>query len=220
MRALTLPAGEVHIWQMHLDAAPDQFKRWQSFLSPEEQSRAARYRLAEHARRFTVARGRLRELLAGYLGCEPAGIRFRYGPSGKPAVAAGTELRFNISHSEDVALYAFALGREVGIDIERIRPDFRWERIARRYFSAAEQEALHSVPPELRPAAFFQLWTRKEAYLKARGEGLRFGRLHVEVDWDEAWWVVALEAPLGFAAALVVESREPLPVLRRLTQLK
>jgi 4'-phosphopantetheinyl transferase len=218
--ALTLPAGEVHIWQMRLDPEPDQVERLYSFLSPEERARAARYRLAEHARRFAVARGRLRELLAAYLESEPARVRFRYGASGKPAVAAGTELRFNISHSEDVALYAFALGREVGIDIERIRPDFGWERIAHRYYSAAEQELLRSLAPELRAAAFFQFWTRKEAYLKARGEGLRFSRLHAAADCDEAWWMVTLEAPLGFAAALAVESREPLPVLRRMTQLR
>jgi 4'-phosphopantetheinyl transferase len=218
--ALTLPAGEVHIWQMRLDPGPDQLERLHSLLSPEERARAARYRFREHARRFIAGRGRLRELLAAYLGCEPAGIRFRYGASGKPAVAAGTDLRFNVSHSEEVALYVFARGREVGIDIERIRPDFRWERIARRYYSAAEQELLRTLPPELRAAAFFQFWTRKEAYLKARGEGLRFGRLHAEADGDAAWWVVTLEAPPGFAAALVVESREPLPVLRRMTQLR
>lgn len=216
MRALELPPGAVHLWQARLDLSAEELSRANQTLSSDEQARAARYRFEVHRRRFVAARSRLRRLLAQYLGCEAVAVRFQYGPSGKPAVVADTDLRFNISHSEDVALYAFARGREVGIDVERIRETAGWERIAERYFAPAERALLEDVPPELRAAAFFQLWTRKEAYLKARGEGLRFGRLRAEPDCDAGWWVVSLEAPLGYAAALAVEATGAVPLLRRM----
>lgn len=217
MSALALPLNEVHVWKARLDLDPEELSRLAQTLSTDEQARAARYRFEVHRRRFIAARGCLRRLLAQYLGCQAAAVRFRYGPSGKPAVVSEADLRFNVSHSDDVALYAFAQGREVGIDVERIREARGWERIAGRYFTPGECALLDAVPPALRAAAFFQLWTRKEAYLKARGEGLRFGRLGAEPDSDPGWWVVALEAPLGFAAALAVEATPPVPMLRRMS---
>lgn len=218
MKALELPPGAVHLWQARLDLSADELSRLAETLSPDEQVRAARYRFEVHRRRFVAARGRLRRLVGQYLDCKAEAVRFQYSPCGKPAVVSETDLRFNLSHSEEVALYAFARGCEVGIDVERIRETAGWERIAERYFAPGERAQLEAVPPELRTAAFFQLWTRKEAYLKARGEGLRFGRLRAEPDRDAGWWVVSLEAPLGYAAALAVEAAGAVPLLRRMGQ--
>src|SRR5207253_323259 len=117
-------------------------------LAPDEQARAARFYRPEFGRRFAVARGVLRTLLARYAGAEPAAVRFAYGPQGKPALAepGGTSLRFNVSHSGELAYYAFAWGREVGIDVERIRPLSDDLRLAERFFSPAETAALLALP--------------------------------------------------------------------------
>ena len=119
----------------------------------------------------------LRTILGRYLGRDPAQLRFRYGPSGKPVlyVESGSHsIRFNVSHTRDIALYAVTIGREIGVDIERIRVDFGTEDIAARFFSGREVAALGALPPPYRLEAFFTCWTRKEAYLKARGQGLSF----------------------------------------------
>ena len=142
----------------------------------DEKSRAARFRFARDRNHFIAARGILRELLGGYLHRSPAELEFDYGPSGKPALRTegpSSPVRFNLSHSHGLAVYAFALGREVGIDLEPIRPDFAADDIAGRYFSTRELNELRALPPELRPEGFFLCWTRKEAYVKARGEGLQ-----------------------------------------------
>jgi 4'-phosphopantetheinyl transferase len=128
-----------------------------------------------HRNRFVAARALLRDLLAGYLAEPPAAIRFAYNEWGKPALAPGfaaLDVRFNLSHSQDLALYAFALEREVGVDLELIRGDFANERLAENFFSPAEVAALRALPREHQARGFFNCWTRKEAYVKARGQGL------------------------------------------------
>jgi 4'-phosphopantetheinyl transferase len=117
----------------------------------------------------------LRTLLGRYLDLEPNGLRFSYGSHGKPALAGecgGGKVRFNLSHSHELALFAFTRGRVVGIDLERIRPDLVNEQIAERFFSPREIAMLRALPGSLEKEAFFTCWTRKEAYIKARGDGL------------------------------------------------
>ncbi len=144
-------------------------------LSADERARAAKFYFDKDREHFIVARGLLRTILGRYLDREPENLSFRYGPQGKPALAEisdGHAIRFNLSHSHGFALYAIARGREVGIDIEWIRPDLAIAEIAERFFSASEAALLRSLPAEARLEAFFRCWTRKEAYIKARGEGL------------------------------------------------
>jgi 4'-phosphopantetheinyl transferase len=142
-------------------------------LDEDERARARAFLFPQHRQRFIAARGTLRLILAQYLAQAPADLRFETGRHGKPALAPGTlDLRFNVSHSDDLALYAVSEGREVGVDLERIREDLSVEDIARRSFSRSEVEGLLSLPPPARTSAFFACWTLKEAYLKARGEGL------------------------------------------------
>lgn len=168
---------EIHVWHAALDRDAGAVERWASTLSPDEIARANRFHFANDKNHYIVGRGMLRELLGKYLGQVPASLEFSYGEHGKPALAgahAASGLSFNLSHSGGLVVYAFAKARNLGIDVERIKPDFVSEDIARRYFSAREVNDLLSLPTdEERPEAFFRCWTRKEAYLKARGAGLQ-----------------------------------------------
>ena len=144
-------------------------------LTVDERQRAERYIFERDRTHFVVARGLLRVLLGRYLRQEPQYLRFTYGPHGKPALATDTgggALGFNVSHSHGLALYAVTRGREVGVDVERIRPEVAQEKIAERFFSPREVTVLRALPTPLQAAAFFACWTRKEAYIKAKGEGL------------------------------------------------
>lgn len=132
--------------------------------------------LENHSRRFVMARGMLRVLLAGYLQAEAAELRFDYGPYGKPALRAelGVTLQFNVAHSSDVALYAMSRKRVVGIDVERMRDDFDFIEIANHFFSPLEVRTLCALQSDERKQGFFNCWTRKEAYIKALGQGLNY----------------------------------------------
>lgn len=216
-----LDADDVHVWSCDLSWAAAALPAAASDLSEEERERAARYLLSRHGQRFAAGRGALRILLARYLRCEPRDLVLRSGSEGKPALAGKNELdlRFNLSHSADAALFAFARGRELGVDVERLRPGVDCEGIARRFFSPREAEQLLDLPPERRTAAFFTCWTRKEAYVKARGSGLAVPLDSFEVDpagppalrsrgggaEAERFTLLDLPAPAGFVAALAVE---------------
>jgi 4'-phosphopantetheinyl transferase len=171
---LTLQNDEVHIWLAGLDVDPQERTRLRSYLNEEEVSRAERFVFPRDRDHFIVARGRLRELVGRYLHCPPNAVQFKTGRHGKLSlVDDGDPLRFNLSHSHGLALYGFCMGREIGIDTEKIRPEFAGEEIAERYFSVTEQRELAELPKELRDTAFFLCWTRKEAYIKAHGDGLQ-----------------------------------------------
>lgn len=168
---------EVHVWRVGLEESGARLERLWRLLDAEERRRAERYHFERDRRHFIVARGTLRRLLGDYLDLAPESLRFSYSAYGKPALedearAVAPDLRFNLSHSGALALYVFARGRELGIDIERMREDFDLQELAARFFSAAESRALLELPAGLRTRAFFNCWTRKEAYVKARGEGL------------------------------------------------
>jgi 4'-phosphopantetheinyl transferase len=171
---LVLPENDVHIWLASLDVDAQELSRLSSYLHKDEISRAERFVFPRDRDHFVVARARLRELLGKYLRCPPNAVQFKTGRYGKLSLLDDRDpLRFNLSHSHAVALYGFCVGREIGIDTEKIRVGFAGEAIAERYFSATEQRQLAELPDELRDTAFFLCWTRKEAYIKAHGDGLQ-----------------------------------------------
>jgi 4'-phosphopantetheinyl transferase len=172
---LRLAQDEVHVWRAPLVLPAWQLRHLWQILSPEERSRADRFRFAQHRDNHIAARGLLRLILSRYLNIAPAHLRFSYGAWGKPSLAAetgGERLRFNLSHSGELALYALAGGREVGVDLELIREDFAETTVAQRTFSPREFAVLSALPASEWTRGFFNCWTRKEAYIKARGEGL------------------------------------------------
>ena len=163
--------SEVHIWRATLDRPPKEVERLAQTLSTDERGRAARFHFEQDRQRFIVARGLLRTILSNYLSIPADRLQFDYGPHGKPTIKA-TSLRFNLSHSQNLALYALTCDRELGVDIEFIRPINDAVQIAQRYFSPCENAIFQALAPDQKPAGFFHHWTRKEAYLKAVGDGL------------------------------------------------
>jgi 4'-phosphopantetheinyl transferase len=174
-RTMTLGRDEVHVWRASLDQPKPQSQCFLHTLVADEQARARRFYFERDREHFIVARGVLRAILGCYLNRPPECVAFRHGTHGKPAIAGDTDLhgiRFNVSHSHGLALYAITRGRKVGIDLERIRSDLAAMEIAERFFSRREITTLQALPTEAQRQAFFECWTRKEAYIKARGEGL------------------------------------------------
>ncbi len=222
---LVLPRDEVHVWRADLDRKTSEISKLQQTLSEDERARAARFHFSHDRSRFIVARGVLRAILGRYVNVPPGQIEFRYEYNGKPGLAAACEedeLRFNLSHSHGLALYAVASGREVGIDIEYIHATKADDGIAERFFSPAEVAALRALPAKKRTRAFFTCWTRKEAYIKARGTGLALpldqfdvtvdpgqpaALLSTRGDPEEAsrWSLRDLDPGPGCVAALAVE---------------
>lgn len=224
---LVLPGEEVHLWRVDLAAVADGESRWLTILSPDEQTRAARFRFARDRRRFAATRAVLRMVLGAYLGSEPGKIIFAYAEKGKPSLRSqnsAESIEFNVSHSGDVALLAFARGRPLGVDVEQVRDNLDPLAIARRYFSAQEQSQLAALAPEERYAGFFRCWTRKEAYIKARGDGLSLPLDSFDVslaardqnallgcrtdDTDITMWPLRdIEVATGYTSALCVQGR-------------
>lgn len=206
---------EIHVWCVELDETGE-VAALAACLSEEERERASGLLSGTHQRRFVVARGMLRRLLGLYLDQDPSAVTFARGAHGKPFLPEGG-LHFNVSHTHELALYAIARDHEVGVDVEWMRPQVAHEQIAARFFSLEEQEALAQVPDEERQAAFYNIWTRKEAYVKARGDGIAAGLgtfavslgaeaalLHSDEGRDEVerWKLIALEPAAGYVAAL------------------
>jgi 4'-phosphopantetheinyl transferase len=165
----------VDIWRIDLTLSEEEIRLGRPWLSPDELRRAGRYAFEKDRRRFVVARMALRQILSTYLPAAPEGLVFAYGAHGKPELAGGledSELRFNLSHSAAIAVLAVARRAMLGVDIERIDGKLAAGEIAKRFFASAEAKTLQSLPPAERTKAFFASWTRKEAYLKAIGEGL------------------------------------------------
>jgi len=216
----SLETGTVHVWRVALDQPDESLDRFRRTLEPDELNRACRFHFEKHRRHFIVARGFLRSVVARYLETQPEALRFSYGAYGKPALASEHVLRFNLSHSHEVALLAVALDAELGVDVEHIRADFASEEIARRFFSRAEVEVFNALPQEEQVAAFFRCWTRKEAYIKAIGKGLSQALdafdvtlapdtapalLRAEHDDASRWWLSDVDVGEGYAGALAVE---------------
>lgn len=213
---IALPPDTLHIWTAELNRQHD--TSWQT-LSPDEQARAARFIHETIRRRFIAARGMLRAVLSQYLNVPPDAIPFVYGQRGKPTVP-GTRLSFNLSHSENLALLGIVSAREIGVDVEQRRSIPEMPTMARDYFSPLEQTTLFDFPPEQRDEAFLACWTRKEAYIKAVGEGFalplrdfdvslasdvppRF--LRIKDDDPSRWTLIHLEPAPGYIGAACVE---------------
>jgi 4'-phosphopantetheinyl transferase len=192
---LTLAPAEPHVWRIPLDRFPPE--DFSADLSPEEAAR--RFRFADHQRRYVCAHGALRRILSRYTGLAPRALQFSAGPHGKPRLDPESTIRFNLSHSGELALVAVAEAREIGVDIEHIRPVDDAIRIARRMFSSAEAVALDALPPAERTVPFFRSWTRMEALLKAAGRGIEG-----EVSPNN-WSLRDLDLAPGYAAALALE---------------
>jgi len=219
---LQLGSDEVHIWRTSLDVDPTVRERLSAVLSTAEQERVASFAFARDRNRYTVARALLRQLLGGYLGEPPQNVVLGTLPHGKPIIVATARipsLRFNLSHSHEFALCAFCLGHELGIDIEKIKPQVAFEGIESRYFSPKERAELETLPQDLRPEGFFLCWTRKEAYVKARGEGLKVPLESFSVSLtpgkpvvlqssdEERWSLYSIDPTAGFVGALAAEGR-------------
>jgi 4'-phosphopantetheinyl transferase len=200
----------------------------ENLLSAEEKERASRFRLEAARRDYVVARGLLRVILGRYLKMNPSQLHFSYGPQGKPrlvAFAGHVDLRFNVSHSQGLALFAFTQGREIGVDLECIRTELDREAIAARVLSPTEQQALNGLPAIKRRRAFYRLWTCKEAYVKATGKGLSLElngfeitlasdgfsaplRVSNDVEEHSRCAICELNPADNYAAAVVVEGAE------------
>ena len=223
--SLSLQSGEIHVWRIDLEQPEDVVQRFRSTLEDDEIYRANRFHFEKDRRAFIVSRGFLRHVLGRYLATGPAALRFAYGPYGKPALNGehkNSSLRFNMSHSRAVGLVAVSDNKELGVDVEYIRADFASEDIARRFFSPHEVAAFNSLSNELRVAAFFRCWTRKEAYIKAIGRGLSQpldgfdvtlapekppALLRANDDDASRWSLSDIDVGSDYAAALMVEGQ-------------
>lgn len=176
--------GEVHVWRRQLNVTDECLRELEGLLSDAERARANRYRFLRDRRRFIVARATLRNLLGRYLCIAPEAISLDVGTNGKPELDRTVHrlrLEFNLSHSDELAIYAFALQRPVGIDVEHLDRAVDFLALAEKCFSDRELAVLQELPASAQERAFFNAWSRKEAYLKAAGVGLHFPLRQVEV---------------------------------------
>ena len=186
--ALHVAPRSVHVWAFFLDAAAACLHQCAQTLGPDEAARAERFVQSRSRDDFVVAHGVLRHLLERYCGIEARAIRFCMGPNGKPTLAAGDCARggvsFNMAHSHGRAVIAVSDGREIGIDLEHVKPDVKALAIARRYFARAELADIEGAPASLQAAAFLRYWVAKEAVLKGQGVGLRFPIDEFEIQFE------------------------------------
>ena len=211
--------GQIHIWSFPTKVSPHVVAAFERAIVPEERHRARRFRFDHLYASFVVAHGALRHLLGHYIKCNPTEVSFVYGMKGKPALAFPSSIQFNMTHSGDLAVIALTLRREIGVDLEQIRPMSDMQQIADRFFCPEEASEVMSAPETERERAFFRCWTRKEAYIKATGDGLsaplnsfrvtvhpdvpaRFVHVQQSVTEAETWTLHDLQVAAGYAAAL------------------
>jgi 4'-phosphopantetheinyl transferase len=225
----SLEARDVHLWRVSLDQPQAIVERFSQLLSVDERARAARFHFERDRHHFIVARGCLRTILARYLEIAPLKIQFTYTPYGKPELSTypsqAQTLNFNLAHSGGYALFAFTHLGEIGVDLEHVRPEFAGDDIARRFFSSDEVASLTKLPANVRHEAFFNCWTRKEAFIKAKGIGLSLPLDQFDVTmapgepaillrtrWDEneaaRWSLKAIDVGPGYVAAVALASRD------------
>ena len=219
----------VQVWTRGLRPQPGEVARCRELLSREEHERADRYRVEWARANFILTRGALRSLVGSYIGKPPQEVSFRYSEFGKPSLDEASDLHFNVSHTDGMAVLAFVKNCEVGVDVERIRPELEGTQLAERFFSIVERHALENLSGDELHAAFFRCWTRKEAYVKARGDGLSLPLNHFDVsieanaaqallatrpDASDArrWTLCDLAVGREYAAALAVAEAETRPI--------
>ena len=220
-----LATDEVHVWRIDLDIPDDRWQALLSLLAADELAKAERFHFAKHRRRHTVSHAALRILLGQYLARPPRGIAFSYNTHGKPRLAdEDQKIKFNLSHTEDIMLVAFVLDSEIGIDIEAVTRHVDYMGVGQRWFSALEGRTLQSLPEQERIDAFFRAWCRKEAYIKARGEGMAhpLQRFSVALDKHEPrlvehlddsretsrWTFIDIDVAENYRATVVAESTD------------
>jgi 4'-phosphopantetheinyl transferase len=217
--------GVPQVWLANLDGV--ELAQFASVLSLEETERARRFRFQNGQRHYTVTRGLLRKLLGGYLKRDPKGINLVYSRYGKPALANPVpemDLRFNVSHSHGMGLLAFQLGGNIGVDIEKFRPDFATQEIADRFFAREEATVLRDLSDSEKPVAFFRCWTLKEAVIKGHGMGFslplaqfvvsvgpenpRLERTDFDPEAAARWKLRHVPVPAGYFGAVAMEGKE------------
>jgi len=220
-----LQPHQVDIWRVSLDSYPASAQRADSTLSADESERAAKFHFKKDRHRFILAHACLRDILSRYLHCDTGQINFSTNAYGKPILLSNTEIEFNLSHSGDYILIAVARGHKVGVDVEHLRMDLEHDKMARRFFSQVEYNEFNAIPHEQKMIAFFNCWTRKEAYIKAHGLGMSLPLDSFDVscslnepavlratrpDPNEAskWTLLSLEVHPEHAGALAVEGRD------------
>ncbi len=218
----TLAPNEVHLWRVSLVQPPFPLDLLWRQLNPDELDRAQRYRFERDRRRFVVARGMLRVILARYTGLAPNAIQFEYSDHGKPELPDRPDLAFNASDSGEWMALGVTRDRLIGVDIEQVRADVATLEIADRFFSAREVAALRALPQDDRTDAFFRCWTRKEAFIKAIGEGLSYPLHEFDVTLGpneparllfvrndpqapSRWWMIDFPVAEGYAGAVIAE---------------
>lgn len=226
--ACRLAPGQVHLWRASLDLPSGRVRDLERFLSPDELARAKRFVVRGARERYTTARAVLRNILARYVSAPPDDLRFSYTEHGKPdLVHPATSLQFNVSHSHDLAVYALTTGQPLGVDVEYLHRRAIVDRlkIAHRFFSDREYNALASLPRYRRDQAFLVCWTRKEAFVKAIGQGLScpLDQFDVTVDpgdpaellatrWDvleaQRWSMTGIDPGPDYVGAMVVKTRD------------
>jgi 4'-phosphopantetheinyl transferase len=228
-----LPALErnVHVWAVRLDDDSVDLGRARELISVDERERAERFKFERDRRRYLIAHAALHEILRRYLPISSEPLSFDYGSNGKPKLSralAPAGVQFNLSHSNELALFAVTPRGEVGVDIEFVKENFEFQDIAEKFFTAKEVAAMRSLPADLQRQAFFKCWTSKEAFLKAKGTGLSGKLDEVEITLTASqqvqitanvpgWSLVELDPIDGYEAALVVEGA-PLPIKHYLWQ--
>jgi 4'-phosphopantetheinyl transferase len=227
---LLLPNRVVDVWPIHLEATDAELEGFRQVLTPEELAKASRFHF-ESLRRFSiVGRGALRFLLGTYTGIGAAAVRFRFGPKGKPMLAKSAPVKFNLAHSGEIALVGVTLDCEIGVDVERVRAIDDMKQIAHHFFCLEEANELMTLRPIEREAAFFRCWTRKEAFIKATGEGLnepldrvqvtllpglpaRFIKVNNNIQAAEEWTLHDIQAVPKYVGALAYrDARRPLRI--------
>lgn len=180
--------NQVHLWHCRFDANKQCMETFKRILSEDEKQKAGRFKFNIHRERSIISRGVLRTLLGRYLEKKPSELEFGYTAHAKPYLKNEGSLRFNVSHSGNRAVFGFVHGGEIGVDIEKVKSDFEVMDIAQNFFSSDEIRTLQALPEEQKVEGFYRCWTRKEAFIKAKGMGLSFPltSFSVSLDADKA----------------------------------
>lgn len=222
-KGLALPSHMVHLWHCCFDDVGIDLKALEALLSNDERQKAGKFKFKTDRRRSVISRGVLRLLLGQYLQKHPRELEFRYTDYGKPFLKEDVGLRFNLSHSDQRAVFGFVQKAEIGVDIEKVRQDFDVLEIARHFFSSDEIRSLEGLQEEERAEGFYRCWTRKEAFIKAKGSGLSFPLTSFSVsldaervellrtDWDASerkeWQLMTYRPSESYQVALAVRGR-------------
>jgi 4'-phosphopantetheinyl transferase len=222
-----LAPSDIHLWRIDLDSPPAaSVAQARTLLTPEEILRADRFVRPEHQARFALVRGTLRQVLGHYTGTDPKTIALAENEFGKPSLKEFPSIKFNVSHTDPVALIGVNLEHEIGVDVESTQPRDAWQKIVKRYFTEDEISQLFALDEAEGLTGFYRLWTLKEAYMKARGRGLSWGLdkfsmrgadgQECGVDWDlndeaaaDKWVLELVDVGSGATGALATRYAEP-----------